>query len=158
VSVSWISTLTTGTSFSGRCRPWWFVMLPGWQWLGQPLRADFCQNTPESLNAGRERIPVGVNTTEFARITSGRIPGLSSNPLDFARQRSRRERLLLIYEILLSGQTRQNPLTCNRRYKRRCSTCSDVLLSPDRCERRYVGDAAHGAGLREDIHRPCWPY
>ena len=50
--------------------------------------------------------------------------------LAYARPWSRLVRLLLIYEIPLSGQIRQNPLMCNRRYRRRCSTCSGVLPSP----------------------------
>jgi hypothetical protein len=46
--------------------------------------------------------------------------------LVYARPRSRRAHPLLIYKIFLLGQIQQNPLMCNRRYRRRCSTCSDV--------------------------------
>ena len=50
--------------------------------------------------------------------------------LSYARQRSRRARLPLIYEIPLSEQILQTPWMCNRRYKRRCSTCLDVSPLP----------------------------
>jgi hypothetical protein len=44
--------------------------------------------------------------------------------------RSRPEHLVSTYEIPSSGQIRQNPWGCSRRYKRRYSTCLDVLPLP----------------------------
>src|SRR5580704_10884687 len=35
-----------------------------------------------------------------------------------------------IYEIRSSGQVRQNPWACNRRYRGQCSTYSDALFLP----------------------------
>src|SRR6516165_5389301 len=46
------------------------------------------------------------------------------------RPRSRLEHLASTCEIPSSGRIQQNPSVYNRRYKRRCSTCLDVLFLP----------------------------
>src|SRR4029077_18394517 len=65
------------------------------------------------------------------RYTFRRCPYLACG-----RPRSRLEHLASTYEISSSGRVQQNPSVCNRRYKRRCSTCLDVwfLLPP------FLGD------------------
>src|SRR6516165_4469027 len=72
------------------------------------------------------------------RYTFRRCPYLACG-----RPRSRLEHLASTYEILSSGRIQQNPSVCNRRYKRRCSTCLDVLFLPH----LFLGD-------RVPVYRP----
>jgi hypothetical protein len=103
---------------------------PHFRAIVRPARLQPLMDAPQSWPSTRPRIAF------VRRPQTYRCPQCPY--LSYGRPRSRPEHLASIYEIPSSARIRQNRSECNRRYKKRRSTCSDVLLLPHPCQRDRV--------------------